>query len=95
MCRLWKMWNFFADFAAVAASSTVTSGSQQAPAATKQSGRCDSRLPTGLSRVFMFSGSVCQRLPAFTDAPVVLRSPGVDRSQSNPMRVARARDYAA
>ena len=39
-CRSWKMWNFFADFAAVAASCIVTSEFEQAHGATKQSDRC-------------------------------------------------------
>jgi hypothetical protein len=40
MCRSWKMWNFFAGFAAVAASCTAASELGRAHAAMKQSDRC-------------------------------------------------------
>jgi hypothetical protein len=35
--RLWKMWNFFGDFAAAVASCIATSEFEQAHGATKQS----------------------------------------------------------
>ena len=92
---------FFGDFAAAVASCIATNELGRAHAAMKQSDRHASHLPTDRLRRFIFSASLCPRLPAFTAARVVLRTSrrfcpsSGHRSQFKSTRVARARDYAA
>src|SRR5258708_22332006 len=72
--RSWKMWNFFGDFAAAVASYIATNEWGRAHAAMKQWDRYASHLPMDRLRRFIFSASLCPRLPAFTGARVVLRT---------------------
>src|SRR5512133_1416714 len=71
-CRSWKMWNFFGDFAAGVASCIATNELGRAHGVMKQWGRHASHLPTDRSPRFIFSASLCPRLPAFTAARVVV-----------------------
>src|SRR4029077_7522307 len=73
-CRSWKMWNFFGDFAAAAASCIATNELERAHGVMKQSDRHASHLPTDQLRRFICSASLCPRLPAFTGARVVART---------------------
>ncbi|HKP47714.1 MAG TPA: hypothetical protein VJT50_14030, partial [Pyrinomonadaceae bacterium] len=90
----WKMWNFFGDSAAAVASCIAINALRRVHGVMKQWDQPDSHSPTDQLRRFIFSASLCPRLPEFTGALVALRSREVRRSQVN-RRGARARDYAA
>ena len=75
--RLWKMWNFFGDFAGAAASCIATNELGRARGVMKQSDRHASHSPTDRLRRFIFSASLYPRLPAFTAARVVAREQAI------------------
>src|SRR6476620_9112693 len=66
--RSWRTWNFFGDFADAVASCIVTNELGPAHGVMKQSDRHASHLPMDRLRRFIFSASLCPRLPAFTGA---------------------------
>src|SRR5436190_23668233 len=74
MCRSWKMWNFFGDFAAAVASRIATNELQRAHGVMKQSDGHASHLPTDRLRRSIFTAFLYARLPDSTAVRVVIRN---------------------